>query len=900
VRVLAPLALAAAAIASVSYLFPSFIAIVAWPSSGPVRLALLAPLSRLWISSGAAVALITTGVAILRWSGVDNERLRAAAIRISLLLLWVVPYLPWLPDRAPLLLVLAGPLRWAVAAVAMGGAIAALFPWTNATAGYLHPRRQAASQRIARALVLLLSFGLFSTLGLRFNAAAGFSGDEPHYLVIAHSLLVDHDLDIANNHERRDYHAFFGGELRPDYLRRGQHGEIYSIHAPGLPAVLLPAYALGGATGAVVAMTIVSALAALAIFDLAALAGGAVSGAVAWAAVCLTVPFLPHAWLIYPEGAGAFIVAWSVLWIWQNRASNGRMIAHGALLALLPWLHTKFIVLAVLLAAWQCARLLTSDVSATIRSRLAGAAVFLAPLMVSTAVWLLFFDHLYGTLNPEAPYGNSTQLSVLAQNIPHGTLGLFFDQKFGLLAYSPVYLLAAAGMWLMLRDRQLRPLASGLLIVGAGYLLSTTRFYMWWGGSSAPARFLVPLLPLAAPAIAVAAGRLRSTVGRAATIGTFVASLAIAGVCLASDRAELLFSDPHGTALLLQALQGSAPVDISLPTFTEENWVRPLLVLLEWTVAAVAAAAIASTAARKRIVRSEFATASICVLMFGAIASPLVRASTREERDAVADRGRLSSLDAYDRASLRAVDPDRRRRLSDGEVSEALTVVRTSLSEAPIALPEGEYEARVWFDEAYPLGDVRVTVADRIVLASSAISPGGPSVVRFRVPVPVPISITFSDPSAARHASTLQIVPVELAAGAQHSGVRVTGVEPIDDRRGAFIAYVGTNSYAEGGVFWTKGTNTAQLFVVPAGAEHLRLILTVGPNPTRVQVECATQDFEVDMSANETREIPMTLTRGIDRVSILLRSSRAFRPAEVDRSSDDRRALGVRVRPRLE
>jgi len=900
VRVLAPLALAAAAIASVFYLFPSSIAIVAWPSSGPVRLALLAPLSRLWISSGAAVALIVTGVAILRSSGVDEQRMRTAAMRISLLLLWVVPYLPWLPDRAPLLLVLGGPLRWAVAAVAMGGAIAALFPSTEATAVFLRSRRHAPSHRVGRALVLLLSLGLFSTLGLRFTSTVGFGGDEPHYLVITHSLLVDHDLDIANNHERRDYRAFFGGELRTDYLRRGQHGEIYSIHAPGLPAVLLPAYALGGATGAVVAMTIVSALAALAIFDLAVLAGGAANGAVAWAAVCLTVPFLPHAWSIYPEGAGAFIVAWSVLWIWQNRASNGRMIAHGALLALLPWLHTKFIVLAVLLAAWQCARLLTSDGSATIRSRVAGAAVFLAPLVVSTAAWLLFFDRLYGTLNPEAPYGSSTQLNVLVRNIPHGTLGLFFDQKFGLLPYSPVYLLAVVGMWLMLRDRQLRPLALGLLVVGAGYLLSTTRFYMWWGGPSAPARFLVPLLPLAAPMIAVAAGRLRSTVGRAATIGTLAASLAIAGVCFAFDRAELLFSDPHGTAQLLQALQGSAPVDISLPTFTEENWVRPLFLLVEWTLAAVAAAAIASTAARKRIVTSVFATASICVLMFGAIASPLVRASTREDRDAIADRGRLSSIDAYDRASLRAVDPDTRRRLSAGEVSEALTVVRTPLSEAPVALPEGEYEARVWFDEAYPLGDVRVTVADRIVLASSAISAGGPSVVRFRIPVPVPISITVGDPSAAHRASTVQIVPVELAAGARHSGARVTGVEPIGDRRGAFIAYVGNNSYPEDGVFWTKGTNTAQLFVVPAGAEHLRLILHVGPNPTRVWVDCAGQNFEVDMSANETREIPIAFAGGAERISIFIRSSRAFRPAEVDRSSDDQRALGVQVRPPLE
>ena len=35
-------------------------------------------------------------------------------------------------------------------------------------------------------------------------------------------------------------------------------------------------------------------------------------------------------------------------------------------------------------------------------------------------------------------------------------------------------------------------------------------------------------------------------------------------------------------------------------------------------------------------------------------------------------------------------------------------------------------------------------------------------------------------------------------------------------------------------------------------------------------------------------------------IGFAVRASRAFRPAEVDRASDDQRALGVQVRPRLE
>src|SRR5947199_249206 len=64
-------------------------------------------------------------------------------------------------------------------------------------------------------------------------------GDEPHYLIITQSLLLDHDLQIENNHRRGDYRAYFrGGDMKPDYLNRGANGQIYSIHAPGLPVLI--------------------------------------------------------------------------------------------------------------------------------------------------------------------------------------------------------------------------------------------------------------------------------------------------------------------------------------------------------------------------------------------------------------------------------------------------------------------------------------------------------------------------------------------------------------------------------------------------------------------------------------------------------------------------------------
>jgi hypothetical protein len=910
------------AVASAIWLEPASVHIVSWSATGPVRVALLAPLSRLYfalIATSIAAAVVT---AAWRASGRPLNELARAALRLGWLLLWWVPFLPWLPNRAPLLLAFAGPLRWAIAAVAVAGAAAAIIRPAGGAAPARSPdvARRVAIPAANRTVVLGVSFALYAALGLLSAQEKGFTGDEPHYLIIAHSLYADHDLDIANNHANRDYRSFYNGELRPDFMRRGLHGEIYSIHAPGLPVLLLPAYAVGGALGAVVVVAALAAMTALAIFNLAASLAGLSTATMVWAATCFTIPFVPHAWLIYPELPGALIVAWAACWLRQPPGSAGRAAARGGALAALPWLHTKFVVFVPLFALFELievGRPVSPGADVTRRqpsrvhpsSRSTQVAALLLPIVVSGVAWLYSFYRMYGEFNPEAPYGSYAHLFVLERNVPRGVLGLLFDQKFGLLAYSPVYVLTGVGMWIMLRDREERTYVAQLLAIVVIFLVSTTRYYMWWGGAAAPARFLVPIIPLLAPMIASAIARIESVAGRALVISTLALSLAIAVLTIGSSGENLLYSDPHGAARLVKFLQGSAPFDLTLPTFTEENWRAPLEALLPWVVASGLVWLATSLLARRRLLQSVFWTGTTAAAGILVVASVLARVGT-SSRASIVVRGQLGLMAEYDPSRLRAVDLTHARKIDDAELFAAASIsLRPALDasvkdphvlEESLELPEGHYEARVWFEGArQPKGEAFVGLTDKVVIARAPAPLANPVRLSFELPVGARAFVGLSDADAARAVARIDIAPTFLVPRSARDGAQSRVVEPLSGAIPSFIAYLDDHTYPEGGVFWTRNSEKGTVVVVTAGASKLGLVLHVGPNGGPVAVVAGGQQIDVDLAPDETRELTVPLPPGAKRIVVSVKAARAFRPAEVDPKSDDQRQLGCQVRPVL-
>jgi hypothetical protein len=874
------------------WLIPASVHVVEWTAGGPHRLGLFA--SRTSLIGLMIAAIAAAGVLLFL------GRLQVRALGwLCLLWLWVLPFLPWVPDRFPLLLILAGPARWVVAAVAVAGVAAS----SRSMTGSWH--LTLLDVRAARIAVFTCSLALYLVLGALHARAIGPGGDEPHYLIITHSLLTDGDLQIENNHVEGDYRAFWAGPpLRPDYMKRGLNGQIYSIHAPGLAVLVLPVYAAAGYGGVVAFLCLIAALTALAVFDLAYALIGARAALTALAAVAVTVPFMPHAWLIYPELPAALIVAWALHWIWQGSdgIGTGRLAARGALLAVLPWLHTKFVIFAAVFGAALLFQL---------RRRPRAAAALAAPIAASLLSWLAFFYVIYGTLNPEAPYGDYTRIFVLMRNIPRGLLGLLFDQKFGLLVYAPVYVFAAGGTWLMLRQREWRWLGGVLLAAVAIHVGSTTRLYMWWGGNSAPARFLVPILPCLAAPIAVAAGRWRSAGARAVLWTSLAVSVVIAIGGLLDPQRLLLFSDPRGKGRIVELLQGPAPLTSLLPTFAQEDWTGPLVELLPWLAAAATALAALLVIQRRRWPLAPLTAGTAGGLIFLAAASLMAVTIPENERQEAARRGAVDVLWQYDPQQLRALDYATLSRVDQTRVMELSRITGTvdrgaagssqRMMVGPLSLPAGSYQARIWFTEGLSQnGEVVVSSSDRAVFARVSNSVQNPLIIPFELPFAVRRLTVAAAQTASQPAARVEVAPLTLVPVANREEAAVRTIESIPDRPGAFIGYTNEHAYPEGGVFWTRGTGQASVLVATGGARRMALTLFSGPSGAECTVILPDAPQTVKMTPGQTSTVSFAVPASQRVVPLSVAASAFFRPSEADPASTDGRGLGCQVRIGLE
>ena len=276
-------------------------------------------------------------------------------------------------------------------------------------------------------MAAVLAFGVF--LAVWTGQFRPPTGDEPHYLVMAQSLLLDHDLKVANNYERGDYSAYYGGPLGPQPAPAGVNGEQFSTTRQG-SRVDRTAFALGGYWAVVVWIAALTAMGTALVWKAGYLLTRDAGAAwFAWASVALTVPVVLHGTLVYPDPIAGVILAGGAVALvvvnerrrvdttprQQRQASPWPWwgsLGLGAAIALLPWLHTRLALPASILVALLALHIGTDRSFAAGRRR--HLLLFSAPVVLFVAGWLAFFRMTYGTFNPVAAYGDHIPLDSWA------------------------------------------------------------------------------------------------------------------------------------------------------------------------------------------------------------------------------------------------------------------------------------------------------------------------------------------------------------------------------------------------------------------------------------------------------------------------------------------------------
>lgn len=403
-----------------------------------------------------------------------------------------------------------------------------------------------------RRLFLPVVFIVYAAVSLGVQHQVGAEGDEPHYLMVAESLLRDHDLALQDDYVPERYGAFYTSQptLEPHYLVRGRQGEIYSQHALGLTLLILPAYALAGYPAASLFMACVALLLVRELRALLYAWMGAtpVADGVAWL-VALSPPLICFAGLIFTEVPAAYVLALSLRHLRRpENMSTGRAWLVGLALAFVPWLNVRYLVLPPLLIAY----------AATRRPALRRMAALVVPLLVSAGLSALYHYQLYGFFDPRHVYGRRPGFAW--GRLPGNLEALLFDQEYGLLVYAPIFALALPGCVALVRRFGWRDALAALLPI-AVVLATAATWRMWWGGFTPPARFLVPIVP--ALALAVAASLRRGLSAATALLAAFGLVIGVA----AATWPRLVHRDRDGTAPLFRAVAGAEEWTRLLPGF---------------------------------------------------------------------------------------------------------------------------------------------------------------------------------------------------------------------------------------------------------------------------------------------------------------------------------------------
>ena len=770
--------------------------------------------------------------------------------------------LPWLPFPIPdAFLIWSGPIRvivWSGVAICL---VATLFrrSGSDGFTAFSDPR---LAPRVAGALAFV------ALLAVRYAQVLPPVGDEPHYLIVAQSLLADRDLTVANNYERGDYSRYYGGALSPHYARPALDGSQYSFHAPGLPVMIAPAFAIGGYPAVVAWIAAIAALGTVFVWKAAhALTGDAMSAWFAWATAALTAPMILEGTLVYPDAVAGTILAAGVLAILTAASiSFPAALGTGFAIGLLPWLHTRLAIPAGLLTALLLLRIAGNTGGWRTGWRLAIALA--VPVAASVGVWFVFFYRLYGSFSPSAQYYDRIPLQM--ERIVTGVIGMIADQEFGLLPNAPVHVLWLAGVWTLFRMN--RRLAAEIVLVTVPYAIALGGFEAWWGGST-PARYLAPLVFPLAMTVAPLWSR-QDAFGRATSAALLVISVLMAAAFGFGHNGSLAYNLGEGRAALLDWVSPLVNLPAGLPSYfraipatgpARGSVYRELVIPgLLWTATLAATWMAARALYRKYPGRvSAPVLATLCLVVASGVGVTTTWASgTRPHLTATRAQLELVARENPGARPL-AVQFVPFRFMPSGEALRRLTISTSHLEPAPRGallflgeVPPGDYRLRFTLRSA-PRGDIGLSIgrATRPVAEWRLSAPEQP--FSFTVPMHAAAITVSGDAEAAQSIEELMLVPVRHITTPWAAGSRARDAA----RYGRHVVYAIDNRIVlEPDGFWVLGGRQPDVpitFDEAASALTLEVTNVAIVNRVRVSAGAWSETRDLDPDARWRVTIPI-------------------------------------------
>jgi hypothetical protein len=316
----------------------------------------------------------------------------------------------------------------------------------------------------------------------------------------------------------------------------------------------------------------------------------------------LSSPLLTYSLLLFPEVSAALLTVYafrklSMPW---SASSNFTKICLGIAIGFLPWLHLRFLFISsmlLLLASFRLYQHIEQTVAKeqSFSSDKIGFAYWLKILRNSNFLGLfvaaflmfvilaLYFQNLFGSiLALESGHGEFIKpwkslyqcwLFLLA------VFGLLFDQKWGLITYSPILLLSFISIILSVRHLSTKLSIKTALLVALPYFLLVSCYSVWWGEWCPPGRYLTVIMPLLVlPLCDLTLLLWQSRIYKVFFIFCAIISLFFSYAMISAllERSILevptLFNHPWGEASLFKFINQNYGIDFSLLFPTLADW----------------------------------------------------------------------------------------------------------------------------------------------------------------------------------------------------------------------------------------------------------------------------------------------------------------------------------------